>query len=61
MPKGKPLNVEVVEKEGCRFVIAVYADGEIVQKRIDPYQKPKRKPRKPFARARKLLPNGHRG
>jgi hypothetical protein len=55
VPKGKPSNVEVIEKAGCRFVIATYANGEIVQKRIEPDQKPKRKPRKPFARARKPL------
>jgi len=48
VPKGKLRNVEVIEKEGCRFVIATYADGEMVQKRIDPNQRPKRKPRKPL-------------
>jgi len=55
VPKGKPAHIEVIEKEGCRFVIAFYADGEIVQRRIDPNQKPKRKSRKQFARARKPL------
>jgi hypothetical protein len=55
VPKGKPRNVEVIEKEGCRFVIATYADGEVVQKRIEPNQKPRRKPLKPFALARKPL------
>jgi hypothetical protein len=53
--RGKARNVEVIEKEDGRFVVVTYADGEVVQKRIEPNQKPRRKPRKPFARARKPL------
>ena len=41
VPKGKPRNVEAIEKEGGRFVIVTYADGEVVQKRIEPNQKPR--------------------
>ena len=52
MPKGKPRSVKVVERAGCRFIVATYVDGEVVCKKIDPNERPRRKPRKPFARAR---------
>jgi hypothetical protein len=51
MPRGRPRSIEVVESEGQRVVVAVYADGEVVRKPIDPNVAPRRKPRKPYARA----------
>ena len=48
----KPVSVKVVEEDGVRVVIAIYADGEVKRTRVDPTKKPARKPRKPFARAR---------
>ena len=50
MPKGKPRNIEVVDDAGGRFVVETYADGEVVRKNQN--EVPRRKPRKPFARAR---------
>jgi hypothetical protein len=41
VPKGRARNVEVIEKEDGRFVVVTYADGEVVQKRIEPNQKPR--------------------
>jgi hypothetical protein len=32
--------------------VLTYADGEVVRRTIDPSEKPRRKPRKPVARAR---------
>ena len=51
MPRGRPKSIEVVESEGQRVVVAIYADGEVVRKPIDPKERPRRKPRKPYARA----------
>jgi hypothetical protein len=51
MAKGRPTSVEVVENSEGRFVIATYADGSVVEKRVDPNARPKRKPRRPIARA----------
>jgi hypothetical protein len=50
--KGKPRSVKVVQKAGHRFVVVTYAGGEVVSKQIDPNEQPRRKPRKPYARAR---------
>jgi hypothetical protein len=52
MAKGRPRSIEVVEDRGDRFVVATYADGSVVRKRIDANERPRRKPRKPIARAR---------
>jgi len=52
MPKGNPVSIRVVVRDGERFVVSTYADGQTVRKRIDPDEQPRRKPRKPFARAR---------
>jgi hypothetical protein len=41
----------VVDAPEGRVLIATYADGEIVRTIVDPNRKPRRKPRKPFARA----------
>jgi hypothetical protein len=51
VPKGKPRSVEVIEDAMGRFVMATYADGKVTRKQIDPNERPRRKPRKPFARA----------
>jgi hypothetical protein len=50
--KGRARSIEVVEAAGERFVVATYADGSIVRRRVDPNERPRRKPRKPIARAR---------
>ena len=50
--RTKPANVEVVDSPDGRFVIATFADGTVIRKAVDPTARPKRKPRKPFARAR---------
>src|SRR5215207_8587482 len=47
MPKGKAVSIEVVVSDGERFVVLTYADGQ-----TSPDRKPRRKPRKPFARAK---------
>ena len=52
MPKAKRVSIEVVVSDGERFLVSRYADGQTMRKRIDPDEKPKRKPRKPFARAK---------
>jgi hypothetical protein len=52
MFKSKPHSIEVVEERGERFVVATYADGLVVRTRVDPNERPRRKPRKPIARAR---------
>jgi hypothetical protein len=53
MPTGKPQSIEVVENAGGRrYIVATYADGKVVRKLINPNERPRRKPRKPFARAK---------
>ena len=52
MAKGRPHSIEVVEERGDRFVVATYADGSVVRKRVDVNERPRRKPRKPIARAK---------
>jgi hypothetical protein len=47
----KPVSIEVHDEPGGRFVVATFADGEVVRTLVDPDEKPKRKPRKPYARA----------
>jgi hypothetical protein len=49
--KRLPQSVEVIETAEGRFVVTTTADGETISRRVDPGQKPKRKPRKPIARA----------
>jgi|1185.fasta_scaffold1357177_2 hypothetical protein len=51
MPIGKPRSVEVVDTAEGRFVVATYPDGSVVRKLVDPNERPRRKPRKPIARA----------
>jgi hypothetical protein len=46
----KPVNIEVMEQGGERFVLTTYNDGTVVRCRVDPNKKPTRKPRKPFVR-----------
>jgi hypothetical protein len=52
VPRGRPTRVEVLDTAEGRFVIATYADGSVLTKAVDPTERPKRKPRKPIARAR---------
>jgi hypothetical protein len=51
MAKRKPETVEVVDDGDRRYVVVTYADGSVMKKLVDPNQRPKRKPRKPIARA----------
>jgi hypothetical protein len=51
MPRGRPRSIEVVESEGRRVVVAIYPDGEVVREPVEPSARPRRKPRKPYARA----------
>jgi hypothetical protein len=44
-------NIEVEENDEGRFVVESYEDGTIVRRRVEKDTKPRRKPRKPFARA----------
>jgi hypothetical protein len=48
----KPISVRVIEEDGARIVVATYAGGDEKRTPVDPSQKPRRKPRKPYARAR---------
>jgi hypothetical protein len=48
----KPISIRVTERAGERVVVATYADGGERRTPVDPSQKPRRKPRKPYARAR---------
>jgi hypothetical protein len=50
--KAKPESIEVIDSAGGRFVIATYADGSTTRRAVEANERPKRKPRKPFARAR---------
>jgi len=52
VPKRSPSSVEVIDSEEGRVLVLTYADGEVVRRTIDPSEKPRRKPRKPVARAR---------
>ena len=47
----KPVSVEVRDEGEQRFVVLTYPDGEVERQLVDPTLKPKRKPRKPIARA----------
>jgi hypothetical protein len=51
MPKAKPSRIEVVEAADGRFVQATYPDGEVVRTPIDADAKPRRNPRRPYAKA----------
>jgi hypothetical protein len=56
-----PKSIEIIEEGDRRFAVMTYADGTIIRKLIDPNERPKRKPRKPIARARPIVrPKGHR-
>jgi hypothetical protein len=41
----RTVRIEVVEKEGARYLILHRSNGEIVEKKIDPKSKASRKPR----------------
>jgi hypothetical protein len=48
----KPMSIEVIQDGEQRFVETVFDDGEVERSLIDPTKRPKRRPRKPIARAR---------
>jgi hypothetical protein len=47
----KPVTIEVHDEGGERFIVSTFADGEVIRNLVNPAEKPKRKPRKPYARA----------
>jgi hypothetical protein len=49
MPR-KPVRVEVEGEGDARYVVLTYANGDVVRRRVDPCQKPKRRPRRPPTR-----------
>lgn len=56
----KPVDVEVEgEGEGdSRYLLLTYPDGEVVRRRVDTDQKPKRRPRRPQTRLKSVRPSG---
>ena len=46
-----PISIEVVEEVEGRFVVTTFSNGDVARKLVDPNAKPRRKPRKPYARA----------
>jgi hypothetical protein len=53
----KRIRVEVKEEGEKRMVVTTFADGEVVTTVVQPDQKPKRKPRRAYARAGLDRPN----
>jgi hypothetical protein len=49
--KPRVRDIEVDEDEEGRFVVETYEDGTVVRRRVEKDAAPRRKPRKPFARA----------
>jgi hypothetical protein len=49
--RRKPVKIEVHDEADGRFIVVTFAEGEVVRKLVDPSEKPRRKPRKPYARA----------
>jgi hypothetical protein len=47
----KPTSIEVVDDAEGRFVITTLESGEVIRKQVDLEAKPRRKPRRPYARA----------
>ena len=47
----KVFNIEVVDDAEGRFVITTLQSGEVIRKQVDLEAKPRRKPRRPYARA----------
>jgi len=49
MPR-EPVRVAVEGDGDARYVVLTYANGDIVRRRVDPDQKPRRRPRRPPTR-----------
>ena len=49
--KGRIRHVEVTETAEGRYVVTTYEDASVVRRRVEEGSAPRRKPRKPFARA----------
>jgi len=49
--KARVRDVGVIESDEGRFVMTTYDDGSTVWRRVEKDAKPRRKPRKPYARA----------
>jgi hypothetical protein len=49
--KPRVRNIEIDEDDDGRFVLETHDDGTIVRRRVEKGATPRRKPRKPFARA----------
>jgi hypothetical protein len=47
----KPVSIVVVDEPNGRYVVSTSADGEVMKKLVDPKAKPRRRPRKPYAKA----------
>jgi hypothetical protein len=46
----KPIKVEIFEEAGKRYIVLIYANGELHKKLVDPDQKARRHPRRPQTR-----------
>jgi hypothetical protein len=49
--KTRIQDVRIAENSEGRFVVETYADGTVIRRRVEKDAKPRRKPRKPIARA----------
>lgn len=49
--KARVLDVRITDNSEGRFVVETYDDGTVVRRRVEKDAKPRRKPRKPIARA----------
>jgi hypothetical protein len=47
----KPVTIQVIDEGEDRYVVATYSDGTVQRTLVDLQATPKRKPRKPIARA----------
>jgi hypothetical protein len=47
----KPKSVEVIDEGDERVIVTTFADGEVSRTTVQPDQKPRRRPRRPWARA----------
>jgi hypothetical protein len=50
MTRRKPLSARIIEMGKQRYIETVYQDGEVMLILVDPTLKPRRRPRRPFAR-----------
>jgi hypothetical protein len=46
----KPVNIEVVEEGGERYVVRTYANGDVEKRRVQTERKARRRPRRPQTR-----------